>query len=371
MSCKISVVIFEGGPPLSPVEKELFQVRKAVLLDNINRLFQFSGMLERVVLVTSYEEIFREASLLPGVSVHRSAEPFHFGEVLESMVFEYQMEKVLYLGSAVFPLLSEKEIEYMFNRLAGEKNTVWTNNAQSSDIVAFTPGAALSRIPLSAMDNSLAVDLRDYGNLDMHLFPPSAGVTFDLDTPSDYLLLGCLKGTGPRTRAALNSSPLDFTAVQKAVEVLDGDYLEAALMGRVGAPLIAHINHNLKLRLRIFSEERGMKALGRLDKGEVVTLLGYFIEEIGLEKFFRYLEEVVRVAFIDTRILFAHFKLNPATEERFLSDLGRWQQIEDPWIREFTRLSVECGIPVILGGHSLVSGGLWALTDEIASQSVD
>jgi len=371
MSHKINVVIFEGGASLSSVEKELLQVRKAVLQDNIHQLLQFPRAVERVVLVTNYEELLRDASFIPGVEVHRSTYPFHFGKELYSMVAHYCMEKVLYLGSAVFPLLSRKELNNIFNLLLSEDAVVCTNNVQSSDLVAFSPGETLGRIPLPAMDNSLAVDLRDYGNLPMELLPPTSGVLFDLDTPTDYMVLGCLSTSGPRTREALRSSGLDLSPLEKAIEVLEGYYLEAALVGRVGAPVIAHINNHLKLRLRIFSEERGMKALGRLEAGEVESLLGHLMESAGLAPFFNYLERVARVAFIDSRVLFAHFKLNPSVEERFLSDLGRWEQIKDPWIKEFTRLSTECDIPVILGGHSLVSGGLWALTDELAGRGVE
>ena len=71
------------------------------------------------------------------------------------------------------------------------------------------------------------------------------------------------------------------------------------------------------------------------------------------------------MAFIDTRVLFAHFKLKLSAEERFLSDMGRWQEIKNPWLKEFTRAAAESTIPIVLGGHSLVSGGIWVLAEEI------
>jgi hypothetical protein len=138
-----------------------------------------------------------------------------------------------------------------------------------------------------------------------------------------------------------------------------------ALIGRVGAPIIERLNALLKLRLRVFSEERGMKALGRLDDGTVISLLGFLIEQAGLENFFEYLAQVARCAFIDSRVLFAHYNYNFTDRERYLSDLGLWEQIEHPWLKEFTRLAVQSPIPVILGGHSLVSGSLWALSCEL------
>lgn len=364
----MDVVIFEGGPPPSPIEKELLPIRRAVMQDNFARLLNLKSRLNRLVVVTNFEEIQEDAAGFPGVEVQTPQTPFHFGRELHRVVFQHRMERVIYLGNACFPLLQEEELEQIISSLDTSAGVVYTNNVQSSDLVAFTPGEALDAITLPSMDNSLAVNLRDEGGLAMHLFPSFPGILFDLDTPTDYLVLSCLSSAGPRTSRALENSSLNLTTMQEAVSVLDDYYLEAALIGRIGAPLIAHINHHLLLRLRIISEERGMKALGRLQSGEVISLLGFFLGELGLESFFSYLEKVVQVAFIDSRVLFAHFRKDYSAQERFLSDLGRWEQLEDPWLKDFTRLANECRIPVILGGHSLVSGGLWVLTDELASR---
>ncbi|HWQ27420.1 MAG TPA: hypothetical protein VNN12_00160, partial [Dehalococcoidia bacterium] len=48
--------------------------------------------------------------------------------------------------------------------------------------------------------------------------------------------------------------------------------------------------------------------------------------------------------------------------DRFASDLGRWQDIEDPYLRDLTRAAEEAPVPVVLGGHSLLAGGLMLLT---------
>jgi hypothetical protein len=66
-------------------------------------------------------------------------------------------------------------------------------------------------------------------------------------------------------------------------------------------------------------------------------------------------------AFIDTRVLTAHARVSPSREDRFLSDLGQPDAIVDPFLRELTAASLRAPIPVLLGGHALVSGGLMAL----------
>ena len=38
-------------------------------------------------------------------------------------------------------------------------------------------------------------------------------------------------------------------------------------------------------------------------------------------------------------------------------------EIRDPFIRAFTEAAMACPVPVVLGGHSLVSGGLPVLVE--------
>ncbi len=358
-------VIFEGGEPLSKLEKSLNNVCHTVLLDNMRKLMNVDDIRE-IVVVTNYHRLAKKAGKMDKVVVQDvQTKGFHFGEELLKIVSEYKPQNLFYLGGASFPLIQEKEIKQIISAVKDRDNFVYTNNPQSSDLVAFTPADALFNMQPPASDNSLAISLRDEAGLTMELIPYSKGIIFDLDTPTDFLILGASPYVEKSTEKALREVPLNYELLDKAKEVLCGYYRDVAIVGRVGAPLIAYLNNNLKLRLRIFSEERGMKALGRETSGEVETLIGYFIEEFGISKFFKYLERVAELAFIDTRVLFAHFKLDLQAEERFLSDMGRWQELEHPWLKEFTRAAVECEIPVLLGGHSLVSGGLWLLAEEL------
>ena len=119
------------------------------------------------------------------------------------------------------------------------------------------------------------------------------GTQFDIDTPADLLVMAASPLVPPRGFGYLN---LDTQNIEKIKEVLCGDYRELALIGRIGAPVIARLNRNFKVRLRVFSEERGMKALGRLERNEVVSLLGYWLEEAGPEKFFNCLAKTVAAA---------------------------------------------------------------------------
>jgi hypothetical protein len=133
--------------------------------------------------------------------------------------------------------------------------------------------------------------------------------------------------------------------------------------GRVGSHAWQYLERQTACRVRLFAEERGMQADGRAQEGSVRSLLGFYLEEVGPQRLFAALAQLGDAAFIDSRVLLAHLGLQPSRADRFLSDLGRWREIAHPFLREFTRAAVEAPIPVLLGGHALVSGGLMALNE--------
>jgi hypothetical protein len=363
---KVSVILFEGGEPLSEIEKILVDVRHAVLLDNITKMQQIPEV-GGIYLLTNYPLLAEEAAGM-GVTIWKNKiqeDKFHFGNELANLINREKLENILYMGGASIPLVTISELQEICLLLFNSESIIYANNAQSADIIAFTPGSLINQIEPPKMDNVLGMTLRDSTGVQQKLFKNTAGLLFDLDTPADLLVLAGSPFAGFRTRRVFDNLHLDLSRLDKAKEVLRGDYEDAIILGRVGAPVIAHINQNLKLRLRIFSEERGMKALGREESGEAISLIGFFLEEVGLDKFIRYLERVAQCAFLDTRVLMIHLGQRLSAEDRFLSDLGLWQEMKNPVMREFTRAVVESEIPILCGGHSLVLGGLWALVDEI------
>jgi hypothetical protein len=362
----LDVVIFEGSCAQSPVEEILVGVRHAVLADNVAKLLSLPEV-ARIFLVTNQPQLATVSSDARFRVELNSTPPsaFHFGRELLELISRHGITKILYLGGAAVPLADTQELAFACKSILSGQRRFVTNNVQSADIIGFSPALALSEHKLPATDNELAMLLRYGAGFEQILLPVTLGTQFDIDTPSDVLVLAASPFGGHNLRRALAGSGLDLTLVRRLKEVLRGDYLELALIGRVGAPAIARLNSHFKVRLRIFSEERGMKALGRLESGKVVSLLGYWLDEIGPERFFDYLAQTVQAAMIDTRVLFGHMHKQLSDADRFYSDLGRYDKIEDKWLKDFTKAAVRCRLPVMLGGHSLVSGCIWALTEEI------
>jgi len=358
---KIVAVIFEGGSPKHWVTKAMADLRTAVVLETIAKLRQIPAI-STVILSTNYPQLAAKAAKR-GAEVHRPEGAFHLGHALQDIIRQSQTEAVICLGGAAAPYFTIEEFRVLAESLKISDAVVLTNNPQSADLIAFTPAKALLSIAPPSDDNNLANALCQQGLLPRVLLPHSLGVHFDLDTPTDALLMALSPRTGPEARDVLAKLSWPTARLKQAIERLTQTHCELCLIGRVSPAVMAQVNNRSFVRLRVHSEERGMKALGRLESGAVVSLLGHFLEAVGFEAFFKYLAQTSDVCLFDTRVLFAHFKFQFSESDRFLSDLGLYEEITHPWLREFTKAAWHAPIPIILGGHSLVSGGIWALLD--------
>jgi len=362
---RVSLVIFEGGRARRAVEQDMARVRQAVVLDTIEKAQSVPEIAE-VILVTNIHALATEARAL-GCTVETSRTSpgtFHFGQALRDIVDRYRLEAVITMGGAAAPLMRPEEMAWIARQLMAEPAAVVVNNVQSPDIVGFRPAKVLDDIDLPASDNALGSALRQVG-LQRFLIPNSAWINFDLDTPTDLGILALAYGRGPRTSAAVAGINVDLRPILAAQELLRRPGSELMLIGRVGATIITLLNSNFACRVRVWSEERGMKALGRLERGEVVSLAGLVIDRIGFEAFFEDLARVAEAVLFDTRVLFAHWRVGLSDADRFYSDLRQPERIRDEKVRAFTRAAVAAPVPVVLGGHSLVYGGLWVLAESV------
>jgi hypothetical protein len=337
-------------------------LRHRVVLDIIDKLIE-TAEYDEIVVDTNYPELKEMLREHPVTLREESEGPFHFGRALQQIVIDTKADAILCMGGAAAPFMSAAEFRDMAVGLRSGSDMFYTNNPQSSDVVAFVPARAIMTIEPPDRDNALGTALKDEAGLKRILLPHSIGVHFDLDTPADALIMSLSSHAGPYTREYLSHLGWDASVLHRAINAMAQTNCELGLIGRVNPAVMTHINSHTFCRLRVFSEERGMKALRREEEGLVVSLLGHFIARLGVDEFFASLSQTCDVAFIDTRILFAHFKLALSEEERFTSDLGLWRQLDHPFLRDFTRAASLASIPVVLGGHSLVTGGMWAIID--------
>ncbi|MEA4926207.1 MAG: hypothetical protein VB084_12965 [Syntrophomonadaceae bacterium] len=368
---KISMVICEGGKHTSLIEETVSSVRKSVVLD----LIELAGEvreIDEIILLTNHCDLAESAMKL-GVIINmdeRNVE-FHLGKRLSDLIENQNLQNIIYFGGGAAPLIGKEDLTRMALALKEAKNVVISNNFVSSDFIAFTPAAAINNIQLPAIDNTLAKLLHEQAGLRMELLESGLSTSYDIDTLIDVMILGVHPRTGARTRRTIRKLGFDFSKLEKAKQTLLNPDAEVLIYGRINPYPLSYITRNAKCWLRVIMEERGMRALGRLERQEVTSVFGYLLESSSLENLFSTISNLCDCAFLDTRVLFAHMKLDLTKWDRFNSDLGYFEKVENPLVRDLTALAANAEIPIICGGNTLVNGGIWALLDAANMEKLD
>ncbi len=361
MSAPVHLVVFLGGAGGSPLEVLLARALEAAALDTIETALG-TGAFAGAVLVT--DRAFEPAALPPGVVVDRDpvGAPFHFGRRLLEVCERHSIDRPLYTGAGAGVLLSGDEYAAIARRLASADRLVIPNNFFSCDLFGLATARELERVDLPASDNLLARLLTQRAGLACEPLPRTAATQFNLDSPADLAVLALAGGAGPRLAALLDREAPALPALTRLMDRLVDPAAELFIAGRVGSAVWQYLERETACRVRVLSEERGMQAAGRDVSGAARSLLGFHIDIAGVDRTFAEIAALCDAAVIDSRVLLAHAGALPPRVDRFASDLGRWQDIADPYLRELTRAAAEAPVPVVLGGHSLLAGGLMLLT---------
>jgi hypothetical protein len=203
--------------------------------------------------------------------------------------------------------------------------------------------------------------LREQAGLPVESLPRTIATLLDIDTPTALAALALYGRTGPRLARLLGTLDLDLTRYRRVMACVVDRTRTLLVAGRVGSHAWQFLERNTACRVRLYAEERGMQADGREAAGLVQSLLGHYIDAVGLDRTFRMLDGMADAACLDSRVLTAHAHRLPSREDRFNSDLGRADRIADPVLRDLTAAAQSASIPILIGSHALVSGGLMAL----------
>ena len=361
----LNVIIMLGPEGPSQSERWVGGGRLAAARDAIELASRMRGV-ERIVLAApekEYADAFRDVNVT--CDFDAAGTIFHFGRRLSELLERYPADAYLYLGAGSVPLLPADVLSLAVDdvRRAGQPLAV-TNNLHSSDWMALNcPSAIQARPERLDNDNALGWVLRTEASVEVRSLPPSAATRLDIDTPADLLLLALHPGLGSQLRRFLNDQPRDGARWLAAGRRLFAPAGQAALIGRVSSAVWAHVEANSQAWVRVFSEERGMTASRRLTAGQVKSMVGVLLNRLGPAAFFDELSGIVEAVFFDTRVVLAHAQRWPSAADRYASDLGLPGEIRDGWLRELTEAAINVRIPVVMGGHGVVSGDLYGLVE--------
>ncbi len=373
----ISAVIMVGGAGDSPQEQLILAAQRASTIDLIH-ILQMQGVAPIVVAAPSTEWLPADLDVIRDDDDPR--EPFHFGRRLAALIARYASAGVLYFGGGSAPLVDDSVAGMIVGLLdravrqsasAIPSHIVLTNNLHSSDWAAISQAtSALPIIRSASRDNSLAWLLKGGGEYDVRVLSGVRPATsMDVDTPSDLALLARHPDVLPALGAVAADPRLHAIPWDAVIEVASREASTLALIGRVSPLAWNALNKATRCWTRVMAEERGMVASGRLEGGQVRSMLVPWIKARGVRGFFADLAEMTEAVIFDDRVLFGAQGIFPDASDRFASDMFWIDAIRDPWLREFTAAAAEAPIPVVLGGHSAVAGGLYALAEIIGSHA--
>jgi hypothetical protein len=352
---RTGAVIFHAPAGPSDIERMVASAREASACDLVQSL---QTLVSTIVVVCSPDSSHAFESIGASVRVVVETENFHFGETLKQIIRDFELSSVVYFGSGSGTLLTSEQLADIVGFTRRTQTEALFNNYYSCDFAVFTDTSSLLQLPLPATDNGLGFLLSDHG-VKCYSLPRSLATQFDLDTPIDLLLLKEAARGGTRLRAFLNAQQFDHPSLQQISSLLVERTALVYLVGRVSPVTWQAFEQQVACRTAGIIEGRGMKAYA--DRQSPV--LANLFHQRGFAEFFRALEESADAAIIDSRPLLARHGVLPSPHERFSCDLFQVSELSDPiWI-EFAQRAIDCSIPILLGGHSLVSGGLYLLSE--------
>jgi hypothetical protein len=354
------LVIFHGATGEGEAERMLARARARA--SRLTAASALTAGFEAVIIATDQPEAFEP--LLPGVLIDAdpAGEVFDYAQRLRGVVAKYGLLKPAVMGSGSVPLLGIEEFALIVEQLDARDGRFVTNNFFSSDLTAWTPGEAIEAIGDFSRDNVLPRRLRDDAGLAPVILPRTTATQFDLDTPSDLAVLSLTEGIAPELAEAARAAGIAAERYRALMPLLCDRAAEIVVAGRVGSQTWQYLERETACRVRMYSEERGLATAPAGHQAH--SALGFLLEEVGIERFFERMALLGDALVLDTRVIEAHMGIAPSREDRFQSDLFNHERIEDDFLRRLTEGAAKAPKPVLLGGHSLVAGGLMALNDQ-------
>lgn len=353
-----------GGGRASSVERALRRARQAAACDLIQQAVSIACIFP--IIVAGDDAQWLETLDDPRLHLELTSpgQIFHFGRTLSELIERYRLEACLYMGAGSAPLLPSLKLAEIAQTVIADQPVLVTNNLHSSDWAAFAPADALPALASwLKSDNALAWIWQEKTGFPVQVLPRSASTQMDIDTPFDLLALARHSRVQTHLRAFLDQLDWPSTHLDAALQVLRREASQVIIAGRVSSWAWHLLEHHTRAWIRVFAEERGMRASGRQVRGEVQSLLNDYMNLVSVDQFFARLAMMADAILLDSRVILASRGLWPRDADRFYSDLLMASKVKDPFLRAVTEAAISAPVPVVMGGHSLVSGGLAVLLE--------
>ncbi len=349
----------------SQVEAWLASARLAAAADLAERLVEHPGF-DPILVLAADEEDRAALSALGGKPIQPSGAEFHFGAALNRVIEAYNLGEIAYFGGASAPLLQTAHLDQALEKLRIDTNPcAVVNNLYSTDWMMLNQSSILSgfvnRFP---SDNPLGWVLATEAGIRVESMAAEAATRLDIDTPVDIALLRGHAALGQHMSEVVSRlDPVLCGRVDRILRLLQTPASSLAIIGRCSASVWRTLEERTQIWIRMFVEERGMVASRRLAENSVKSLIGRMVDQLGPAEFLDWIQDVAQGLLWDNRVWMGMARAWPTPADRFASDLGLVDSIQDARLRNLTQAVKDSDLPVLMGGYGVVAGGVYALLE--------
>lgn len=365
---KITPIIIENWDiqlSKGSISEAIKEVREQMIFDTCQKMFK-SGYFNSTIIVGD-ENFQKKIEKFNFLIFEKIEKDFNFGKSLLKIINKYSLDKIFYFGAGSCYFLNIDELKFISEKTV--KGQFISNNLVSSDFISFSSSDLNREIILNFpnIDNYFSSYLMSKTSLKYLKMPVSLGSIFDIDTPNDIAILSKITDNSGRVGEYISNSIFKNIDLNKFIKILSSKSSEIFVYGRINPLNLYMAERNIPCKIRFLSEERGLKIRGRAS----ASLLEYIFQSENFDIFFKLFENICDGGIFDTRAVFSLFAGEYEQEDLYLSDMKMWEKIKNPFIKSFTKRVSESELPIILGGHSVVNGGLMALSNLVGGKKYD
>lgn len=355
-SSQVTLLITAGGFGSSAEE---ILVRDAVLAntaDLIASASQTHSISKIVVLSDSDAPLDFPARVQWDMDASR---PFIYGARLERAIRDYcEGTGVLVIGGGALVGGTVSDFEQITSAMASSPGACIANNLHSADLFGLMDCRAIARLlPVPRNDNEIPFRLRNELGMETIELTTSWRTKVDIDAPLDLALIKLSGAPGVYLSKFLESHPIVIPRLEQALSTLLFPGAEVFLAGRVDFDAVRALSRRFQCRTKVFSELKAPRS------SQSFSLLSPIVRHLGIPFFFtQLLPSACNLALIDVFSFFSDFPDIPSLGERCAMDLNDLSAISTPLLLEIQEAASQSPIPILLGGHSTVSGTLILLS---------
>ena len=357
---KCGLIVTTGVKGNSKVEEKLNRGLEENTLDILDQTKELPRLDSRTLITNSKRLLDKTKSLYPDLELRQSGENFHFGKSLYRTIQQIGLEEVLYVGGGSATLLGREEFRSLVDFLKSHEESSISNNFYSADMIGFSPTGRVLNTSPPEKDNELGWLTREV-NLTPYELERSARTQLDIDSPVDLLPLKFSDQTGPNLSDFVDKLEWGKTRFREILPQFTDEDSRIVIYGRMGANTFSELEKDSACHVNVYSEGRGSYSVTGTE-GSTPSLGGHLLKTYGPKGLVERLTDQGTGLFLDTRVLFDYQGQWPSRPERFTSDLLEPDKVNTPYLRKLTEAALDSEKPVVLGGHSIISGALYLLS---------